>query len=160
MPPSHIVYITYYTPCIIEVEQHSSETTSSSADSALPKETPGAKKTIISPQFLPSGPLINLTKVAAQHKKNQMTYTSSLVTKHAAMDMMKRKKAMPKVPPTTTDTGTPTTCTQKKKKKATPTTAPPTRQPARPTYSIVRRKEIELTGEIIHVHVDVHCTYF
>ena len=136
-----------------EAEQHSSETASSSADSALPKETPGAKKTIIGPQFLPSGPLINLTKVAARHKKNQMTYTS-LVAKHAAMELVKRKKATPKAPPTTTDAGTLTTCTQKKK-KATPTTAPPTRQPARPTYSIVRRKEIELTGEIIHVHVHV-----
>ena len=120
--------------------QHSSEIGSTNADTALSKETTGtsAKKTIIIPQYLPSGPLINLTKVAAQHKKNQMSYTS-LVAKHTAMEKANRKKATPKAPPTTTGT---------QKKKATPTGhgAPPTRQPAKPTYSIIRRREIELTG--------------
>ena len=125
--------ITHCRHNIIESSQHSGDIASNIADTALPKEASGAKKTIVSPQYLPSGPLINLTKVAAQHKKNQMSYTS-LVAKHAAMEM---KKATPKAPPTT------------KKKKATPTAAPPTcRQPAKPTYSIIRRREIELTGKI------------
>ena len=123
--------------------QHSSEISSSSADTALPKEPSGTKKTIVSPLHLPSGPLINLTKVAAQHKKNQMSYTS-LVAKHAAMEKVKRKKATPKTPPTA---GTPTT--QMKK-----TAAPPTRQPAKPTFSIIRRREIELTRKT------VDATYF
>ena len=120
----------------------SSEYSSASVnpDTALPKDTSGAKKTIVSPLHLPSGPLINLTKVAAQHKKKQMSYTS-LVAKHAAMEKVKRNKAMPKAPPTA---GTPTT----QRKKAMPTAAPPTRQPAKPTFSIIRRREIELTGMI------------
>lgn len=125
----HIITHCHHTA---ESSQHSGDIASNIADTALPNEASGAKKTIVSPQYLPSGPLINLTKVAAQHKKNQMSYTS-LVAKHAAMEM---KKATPKAPPTT-------------KKKATPTSAPPTsRQPAKPTYSIIRRREIELTGKI------------
>ena len=126
----HIIKHCHHTA---ESSQHSGDIIASNiADTALPKEASGAKKTIVSPQYLPSGPLINLTKVAAQHKKNQMSYTS-LVAKHAAMEM---KKATPKAPPTT-------------EKKATPTSAPPTsRQPAKPTYSIIRRREIELTGMI------------
>ena len=126
----HDYHACHYT---LESSQHSGDIASNIADTAIPKETSGAKKTIVSPQHLPSGPLINLTKVAAQHKKNQMSYTS-LVAKHAAMEM---KKATPKAPPTT------------KKKKTMPTSTPPTsRQPAKPTYSIIRRREIELTGKI------------
>ena len=129
----HVITYRHHT----ESSQHSGDIASNSADIALPKESSGAKKTIVSPQYLPSGPLINLTKVAAQHKKNQMSYTS-LVAKHAAMEM--KMKATHKAPPTT------------QKTKATPTTTPPTsRQPAKPTYSIIRRREIELTGEIVQI---------
>ena len=108
---------------------HSSQQSSEavSGDTTLSKDTAtcSSKKTIINPQYLPSGPLINLTKVAAaQHRK--VSYTS-LVAKHAAA---------------------------KGKRKTTPKTTPTT-QP-KPTFSIIRRKEIALTG----IRVSTFCVHF
>lgn len=125
--------------------QHSSEAASASADMAPSKETSDVKETITSPLHLPSGPFINLTKVAARHKEKQMSYNvMSIVAKHAAMEKARKKKATPKAPPTT------------QRKKAIPTAAPPTtKQPTKPTFSIIRRKEIELTGKVLDILFDV-----
>ena len=80
------------------------------------KEATGTKMSAI-PSYLPSGPLINLTKVAAIQKKKSIV---SLVGKKERL--VERKKATPKAPPTSS------------------------KAPPKPTYSIIRRKEIEMTG--------------
>ena len=78
-----------------------------------------SSKKAVALSHLPSGPLINLTKVAAKHKKMS---SASLMSKQAQRGVhVSRKKTTPTAPPTSTA------------------------QP-KPTFSIVRRKEIELTG--------------
>lgn len=85
-------------------------------DGAIPlstdkKETAGSSKKPMLPSYLPSGPLINLTKMAAKQKQQK-----------SSVSLLGKKRALPKAPPTTSTA------------------------PTRGTYSIIKRKEIELTG--------------
>ena len=109
---------------------------SSRSGSTDPSNEREKTRKAITPSYLPSGPLINLTKVAAKHKK--MSYVS-LVGKHA-----ERAVARKRVPPT-----------------PPPTVSTP---PTEPMFGIIRRKAIVLTGKCsihqlnTHTHIYI-CIY-
>ena len=115
-----------------EVEGHQSESDLLSVGESISttSEERESKKKSLAPSYLPCGPLINLTKVAT--KKSNSIPSLNKQAKLERLLGMKKKKTPPSAPPSKAGNAS----------------------HQRPTYSIIRRKEIEMTG----INISWNCT--